>query len=83
MTMHASKGLEFDTVFITDAIGGNIPHKGAVSEDDIQEERRLMYVAMTRAKKTLFICTLLRDGYKEAVPSVFISQAGFDSFKKQ
>ena len=83
MTMHASKGLEFDTVFITDAIGGNIPHKGAVSEDDIQEERRLMYVAMTRAKKTLFICTLRRDGYKEAVPSVFISQAGFDSFKKQ
>ena len=83
MTMHASKGLEFDTVFITDAIGGNIPHKGAVSEDDIQEERRLMYVAMTRAKKTLFICTLRRDGYKKAVPSVFISQAGFNSFKKQ
>ena len=83
MTMHASKGLEFDTVFITDAIGGNIPHRGAVSDEDVQEERRLMYVAMTRAKKTLFICTLCRDGYKEATPSGFISQAGFDSFKKQ
>lgn len=83
MTMHASKGLEFDTVFIIDAIEGNIPHKGAVNDEDIQEERRLMYVAMTRARKSLFICALERDGYKVTAPSVFISQAGFDSFKKQ
>jgi DNA helicase-2/ATP-dependent DNA helicase PcrA len=54
-TMHSSKGLEFDTVFIVDANEGITPHKKAVLPEDIEEERRLFYVAMTRAKKALYI----------------------------
>ncbi len=54
-TMHSSKGLEFSTVFIVDANEGITPHKKAVLTPDLEEERRLFYVAMTRAKETLYI----------------------------
>ncbi len=55
MTMHSAKGLEFDTVFIPDAEEGITPHKKAVLDADIEEERRLFYVAMTRAMNRLYI----------------------------
>lgn len=58
MTAHASKGLEFDTVFVVGAEEGLFPHANALNEntlDAIEEERRLFYVAMTRAKKKLYI----------------------------
>lgn len=58
MTAHASKGLEFDTVFIVGAEEGLFPHANALNEntvDAIEEERRLFYVAMTRAQKNLYI----------------------------
>lgn len=58
MTAHASKGLEFNTVFIINAHEGSFPHLNAIKEgsrDAIEEERRLFYVAMTRAQKTLYI----------------------------
>lgn len=55
MTMHASKGLEFPVVIICDANQNIIPHKKAIEADNIEEERRLFYVAMTRAKEFLFI----------------------------
>ena len=58
MTAHASKGLEFNTVFIIGAEEGVFPHANALNEnsmDAIEEERRLFYVAMTRAKKKLYI----------------------------
>lgn len=58
MTAHASKGLEFDTVFLIGAEEGLFPHANALSEatkEAIEEERRLFYVAMTRAKKKLYI----------------------------
>ncbi|MDD3173602.1 MAG: ATP-dependent helicase [Herbinix sp.] len=54
-TMHSSKGLEFHTVFIADANEGITPHKKAVLVEDIEEERRLFYVAMTRTKEALYI----------------------------
>ena len=52
MTMHSSKGLEFNTVFICGANNSMLPH---IMCDNIEEERRLFYVAMTRAKKDLYI----------------------------
>lgn len=58
MTAHASKGLEFDTVFVIGAEEGCFPHVNAINEgtnEAIEEERRLFYVAMTRAKRKLFI----------------------------
>lgn len=55
MTAHSSKGLEFDTVFIIGLQEGIFPHRKAITEELIEEERRLLYVAMTRAKKNLYV----------------------------
>lgn len=55
MTMHASKGLEFKVVYILDANEGITPHQKAVLDADIEEERRMFYVAMTRAKERLHV----------------------------
>lgn len=62
-TMHGAKGLEFDTVFIIGANEGNTPYRRAKLEKEIEEERRLFYVAMTRAKRALQItCTKEKNG---------------------
>ncbi len=55
LTMHGAKGLEFDTVFIIGANEKITPYKKAETVEEIEEERRLFYVAMTRAKKRLVI----------------------------
>lgn len=53
ITMHGSKGLEYDKVFIPNCNEGVTPHKKARSEEEIEEERRMFYVAATRARKEL------------------------------
>jgi DNA helicase-2/ATP-dependent DNA helicase PcrA len=56
MTVHAAKGLEFDAVFITGLEESLFPHESALSDrDGLEEERRLMYVALTRARKRLYL----------------------------
>ena len=63
MTIHAAKGLEFDTVFIAGADDGSIPHARSLADSDanLEEERRLFYVAATRARHRLFItCPAVR-----------------------
>jgi DNA helicase-2/ATP-dependent DNA helicase PcrA len=56
MTVHASKGLEFDCVFITGMEEGLFPHENSMNDfDGLEEERRLMYVAITRARKRLYL----------------------------
>jgi DNA helicase-2/ATP-dependent DNA helicase PcrA len=74
-TLHGSKGLEFDTVFIIDVNEGIMPYKKAVLDKDIEEERRLFFVGMTRAKTTLYLCSVssLRDEAAEV--SRFIEEA--------
>lgn len=70
LTMHGSKGLEFQKVHIIDANEGITPYsyKGAVN--DVEEERRMFYVAMTRAKDTLHIyCPKFNNGKKVKVSS--------------
>lgn len=54
-TMHSCKGLEYKVVFIMDVVEGIIPYNKAVLDYEIEEERRLMYVAMTRAKEKLYL----------------------------
>ena len=57
MTVHSAKGLEFDNVFITGLEEGLFPHESSSREDGgVEEERRLMYVAITRARKRLYMC---------------------------
>ena len=51
LTIHRAKGLEYEVVFIIQANEGGIPYKKAATEEEIEEERRLFYVAMTRAKQ--------------------------------
>lgn len=61
MTMHGSKGLEYNKVFILNCNETVTPHKKAVSEAEIEEERRMFYVAMTRAKKELTLFYILEE----------------------
>lgn len=66
MTMHSAKGLEFPIVYILDANEKVTPHHKAVLEADLEEERRMFYVAMTRAKDRLHVCyTKERYGRKQ------------------
>ena len=55
MTVHSSKGLEFHTVFITGLEEGLFPHQNSKANDGLDEERRLMYVAITRARRRLYL----------------------------
>lgn len=71
-TMHSAKGLEFETVFITGAVEGIIPHEKSRTEAEIEEERRLLYVGMTRAKANLYI-SIINERYEQEVkPSRFL-----------
>jgi DNA helicase-2/ATP-dependent DNA helicase PcrA len=83
-TMHSSKGLEFQVVFIIDANEGITPHKKAVLEEDVEEERRLFYVAMTRAKENLYILSS-KERYNKVMPySRFVDEIkGIDSDNKE
>ena len=75
-TMHSSKGLEFDIVFIIDANEGVCPHKKAILDEDIEEERRMFYVAMTRAKSRLYIYSACEKYNKMLDVSRFLIESG-------
>ncbi len=80
MTIHASKGLEFPVVFIAGAEDGLIPHARSLEEGDgnVEEERRLFYVAITRARDKLFITSCQRrrkmQSVVECAPSPFLAE---------
>lgn len=73
ITVHQSKGLEFDTIFIAGASEEEFPSFLSLRDNNLEEEKRLFYVAMTRAKQQLFISGFLEDsrGYSK-LPSQFI-----------
>lgn len=77
-TMHSSKGLEYEKVFILDAAEGITPYKKAVLDADLEEERRMFYVAMTRAKKELTICWAKKQFSHERKPSRFVEEMNDD-----
>ena len=79
MTVHAAKGLEFHTVFITGLEAGLFPHENAMSEEGgLEEERRLMYVAITRARKRLTLThaqmRMLHGQMRYGLPSQFLEE---------
>ena len=80
MTIHASKGLEFPVVFIAGAEEGLIPHQRSVDENggDVEEERRLFYVAITRAREKLLISSCMKRRKQmsviECTPSRFLDE---------
>ncbi|MCR5012717.1 MAG: ATP-dependent helicase [Lachnospiraceae bacterium] len=74
MTMHGSKGLEYRMVIIPDINEGSIPSKRCEKREEIEEERRVFYVAMTRAKEKLFLCHLEKNKEKRIAPSRFLKE---------
>ncbi len=73
-TMHASKGLEFPIVWIIGVVEGLLPHHKSTRDKDIEEERRLFYVGMTRAKEHLYI-SYVQERYAESTkPSRFLME---------
>ena len=75
-TLHSAKGLEFERVYLIDVNEGMTPYKKAVLEPDIEEERRLFYVGMTRAKEHLTLCSVKNIRNKEVEISRFLWEAG-------
>ena len=76
MTLHGSKGLEYKDVNILNVNEGSIPYRKAVLDSALEEERRLLYVGMTRAKKRLTLCYVKRQYEKEREPSRFLEEIG-------
>ncbi len=74
MTMHSAKGLEFEAVFIVDVNQGIIPTSKAVRNRDYEEERRVFYVAVTRAKKILGVYAVTENLGCRVEPSMFLSE---------
>lgn len=73
MTIHTAKGLEFDTVFVPGLVDGQFPSYRLRNEDELEEERRLLYVAMTRAKNMLYLSSYEnKDTGYSAKQSVFL-----------
>ena len=76
LTLHGAKGLEFDRVYILNVNEGSIPYRKAVLAPAVEEERRLFYVGMTRARKFLTLCYVKKQYEKEREPSRFLKEAG-------
>lgn len=85
-TAHAAKGLEFDYVFVVACEEGMFPLSRSIDNGDVEEERRLMYVAVTRAKKQLFISRaksrMVYGCTGNTMPSRFLDEMGLKSMEK-
>ena len=84
MTLHAAKGLEFQVVFLTGLEEGIFPHNQTLGEpDELEEERRLCYVGITRARRQLYVThtwrRLLFGSYQDSIPSRFLKEIPEDS----
>ena len=77
MTMHGAKGLEYELVFIIGGNEGSVPYRKAKLKEEIEEERRMFYVAMTRAKSRLIISYVKEKNGKDLSPSRFIEELLF------
>ena len=77
MTMHGAKGLEFRAVFLPSLVEGIVPHEKGL--DTVAEERRLFYVAMTRASEKLCLSAIQQRYEKERKPSRFLAEMGLDA----
>jgi len=85
LTLHASKGLEFPHVFIMGLEEEILPHRSSIEEGNVEEERRLMYVGITRARETLtltFAAQRKQYGEKlETIPSRFLDELPEDDLR--
>lgn len=77
-TLHRAKGLEFSTVHILDINEANIPWHQADTKEALEEERRMFYVGVTRARENLMLYYRKPDGSGRHLPSCFLEEMGFD-----
>lgn len=77
MTYHASKGLEFERVYLPMLCGGTVPHGRMLTQDETEEERRMFYVAMTRAEKELWL------SWHDKNPSLFLTELGLEKAEEE
>jgi DNA helicase-2/ATP-dependent DNA helicase PcrA len=82
MTAYRTKGKEFDTIFILDCNDGMWPHKLAETPEDLEQERRLFYVAFTRARQRVFILSNQKILGNVTLPSRYIHEMGLNLVKK-
>lgn len=82
MTMHGAKGLEYEAVFIPTVNEGVIPYRKAIQSGDVEEERRMLYVAMTRAKTHLHLSYVDERFHKKADVSRFVQEIAPSESKK-
>ena len=79
MTIHTAKGLEFDTVFVCGLVEGMFPSKKLRNQDELEEERRLFYVAITRAVRKLYLSSFeLKAGSYAGHQSSFLKDIDLD-----
>lgn len=87
MTLHAAKGLEFPHVYMIGLEEDLLPHRNSIDADTVEEERRLMYVGITRAKQTLTITLAERRksgaDFKSTMPSRFLEELPADQLQWQ
>ena len=86
LSVHASKGLEFKEVYVVDLMDGRFPNRTLMSKGgSLEEERRLFYVAVTRAKDILYLSYATYDKIKrlDFIHSPFLVEAGLISDTKQ
>ena len=87
MTIHAAKGLEFPQVEVVGIEEGQLPHRSSIDDDNIEEERRLFYVALTRAQRSLTLSMArVRQRYGETIdcdPSRFLEELPADDLEWQ
>ncbi|MDE6714485.1 MAG: ATP-dependent helicase, partial [Lachnospiraceae bacterium] len=76
VTMHGSKGLEYKIIILPDINEGNVPQKKAATPKELEEERRVFYVAMTRAKEKLFLFYVKKTKENRLMPSRFLKEIG-------
>lgn len=73
-TIHGAKGLEYEIVFVLDVIDGNIPHRKAKKRYESEEERRLLYVAITRARQSIYLMSVRKYLEKRTKESRFLRE---------
>ena len=82
VTMHGSKGLEYDVVFLPCCMEGVVPHKKSKDQAALEEERRMFYVGMTRAKKELYLSYTKGTKETPGFASRFLAECGWKEPKQ-
>lgn len=85
LTLHAAKGLEFDHVYLVGVEEGLLPHANSLDDDNLEEERRLLYVGITRARKSMSLSYCRRrqrhGGALDCTPSRFLEELPADELE--